>query len=112
MLQPSGQVSNAPVPTTGGALHTLLFSHNHQLHCATTSSTDRTCAGLLLCCTAAVRPHAQVYRSYVFQRPAFIEYFNLATPVGELGRLNIGGWQVCMLFVLWVAGSLPRLCWT
>lgn len=32
----------------------------------------------------------QVYRSYVFKRPAFIEYFNLATPVGELGRLNIG----------------------
>jgi phosphoenolpyruvate carboxylase len=31
-----------------------------------------------------------VYRSYVFQRPEFIEYFNLATPVGELGRLNIG----------------------
>ena len=26
----------------------------------------------------------------MFQRPAFIEYFNLATPVGELGRLNIG----------------------
>eukprot|EP00878_Enallax_costatus_P019069 GHUV01020106.1.p1 GENE.GHUV01020106.1~~GHUV01020106.1.p1 ORF type:complete len:382 (+),score=111.46 GHUV01020106.1:226-1371(+) len=32
----------------------------------------------------------KVYRSYVFQRPEFIEYFNLATPVGELGRLNIG----------------------
>lgn len=32
----------------------------------------------------------QVYRSYVFQRPEFIEYFNLATPVLELGRLNIG----------------------
>lgn len=32
----------------------------------------------------------QVFRSYVFQRPDFLEYFNLATPVGELGRLNIG----------------------
>ncbi|WIA14756.1 hypothetical protein OEZ85_003241 [Tetradesmus obliquus] len=32
----------------------------------------------------------KVYRSYVFQRPEFLEYFNLATPVGELGRLNIG----------------------
>eukprot|EP00877_Chromochloris_zofingiensis_P014491 jgi/Chrzof1/9296/UNPLg00263.t1_PEPC1[v5.2] len=31
-----------------------------------------------------------IYRSYVFRRPEFIEYFNLATPVGELGRLNIG----------------------
>lgn len=31
-----------------------------------------------------------MYRSYVFQRPEFIEYFNAATPVGELGRLNIG----------------------
>lgn len=49
-------------------------------------------AVLLLCCTAAVLLlYAQVYRSYVFNRPAFIEYFNLATPVGELGRLNIGG---------------------
>lgn len=31
-----------------------------------------------------------VYRSYVFRRPEFIEYFNAATPVHELGRLNIG----------------------
>lgn len=30
------------------------------------------------------------YRSYVFQMPEFIEYFNSATPVAELGRLNIG----------------------
>ncbi|KAI8473664.1 MAG: PEPCase 1 [Monoraphidium minutum] len=32
----------------------------------------------------------EVYRSYVFQRPEFVEYFNLATPAQELGRLNIG----------------------
>lgn len=60
-------------------------------------------------CTAPVRTAAvlptcvQVYRSYVFKRPAFIEYFNLATPVGELGRLNIGdpriGGVACCLTV-------------
>ena len=30
------------------------------------------------------------FRSYVQQNPRFLEYFNHATPVGELGRLNIG----------------------
>jgi len=30
------------------------------------------------------------YRAIVFQRPEFVEYFNRATPVSELGRLNIG----------------------
>lgn len=36
------------------------------------------------------RVSCEVYRSYVFQRPEFVEYFNLATPAQELGRLNIG----------------------
>ncbi|KIY91861.1 phosphoenolpyruvate carboxylase [Monoraphidium neglectum] len=36
------------------------------------------------------RVSCELYRSYVFQRPEFVEYFNLATPAQELGRLNIG----------------------
>src|SRR5262245_59274498 len=33
---------------------------------------------------------AQVYRSYVYDRPDFIEYFRTATPLPELEHLNIG----------------------
>jgi hypothetical protein len=47
---------------------------------------DKGCNHVYACAAAPL----QVFRSYVFKRPAFIEYFNLATPVGELGRLNIG----------------------
>jgi phosphoenolpyruvate carboxylase len=30
------------------------------------------------------------YRSYVFGHPQFVQYFRAATPVDELGELNIG----------------------
>jgi phosphoenolpyruvate carboxylase len=33
---------------------------------------------------------AQAYRSYVYDRPEFIEYFRTATPLPELEHLNIG----------------------
>ncbi|GBF96435.1 phosphoenolpyruvate carboxylase [Raphidocelis subcapitata] len=36
------------------------------------------------------RVSCEVYRSFVFRRPEFVEYFNHATPAQELGRLNIG----------------------
>jgi len=39
---------------------------------------------------ALSRDSCATYRSYVFHSPAFFEYFNAATPIQELGRLNIG----------------------
>jgi len=39
---------------------------------------------------ALARKSCAEYRGLVFQRPEFVEYFTKATPVSELGRLNIG----------------------
>jgi phosphoenolpyruvate carboxylase len=33
---------------------------------------------------------AEIYRGYVHERPAFLEYFRAATPAGELEAVNIG----------------------
>jgi hypothetical protein len=44
--------------------------------------------------------------SYVFKRPEFIEYFNHATPVMELGRLNIGAGGGGVSAVLLPVGQL------